>query len=689
MAGLGTSGTADLSVLATLFLATWMRTIGVLLPLPLFQVPGLPPTWRGGLAALLGLALVPTAQQATATPPVGLPPFSWSAASDLMVLALVQLAIGLAMGFLLRLAFVAVEVAGVLVDLPLGFGMDALLDPLTGSASPLFGRFYLLLALVSFMVSGGLDALVRTLDESFRWLPPGVSPQLSWVGPFLVRGLDEFFLTGLRLSLPLTVGLFVADVAVGLLARATPQLNLFTVGFPLKEVGGLLLVWITVPLTAAAMGALFQFGGQAWEWVSRLIQGLVPRATPGFAGGTAWGIVASSAIWARPEPLAYRRRQGDGRKLNRKRFNLQLFAEEKSEAPTPRRREESRRRGQVARSPEFAVGTVCIAVAVVVRWLAPWIRQAALALTGPDWQAALDAAGQADSLTTASLPRLAGPLLRSGAMLLWPIPVTALVIASLTYLAQAGGVVTAKGLVPDLNRLNPLTGFARWFSWRSLLELGKSLIKAAIIGYAAYSLIAGHLNELPGLLRSPPGSAVGAVAGWVYALFVHVGLAIFLLGVGDYAFNRVELERQLRMTREEVKEELRQTEGDPMVKSRLRQRQRQLARSRQMTDVKKADVLITNPTHVAVGLRYDPTVMRAPRVLARGAGVFAQRLRQIARQAGVPVIENPPLARSLYRAVRVGQEIPADLYKAVAEVLAYVYQHWPERRPRGPDSPVS
>lgn len=342
--------------------------------------------------------------------------------------------------------------------------------------------------------------------------------------------------------------------------------------------------------------------------------------------------------------------------------------QERTEEPTPRRREEARKRGQVARSRELA------AVAVIGGGLLAFMLSGAFML-GQLFYALkffLEIPFPVFDLQEAYL--CFKQALKLGALSTWPLIVFLVIVSLLSNFLQTGGVVAWEALSPKAERINPVEGFKRLFSLPSLVELAKSILKIAIISVVAYLVIRKHREEILALL----GEDLRGIGGSIYYLSRDLAfkllIALAVLAVFDFFFQRWELERKLRMTREELKEELKQTEGDPWIKSRIRQIQREMARKRMMAEVPKADVVITNPEHVAVALRYKMGEMPAPQVVAKGRGVLAQRIKEIAREHEVPIVEDPPLARLLYARVEVEEYVPEDLYKAVAEVLAYVYK---------------
>jgi len=255
-----------------------------------------------------------------------------------------------------------------------------------------------------------------------------------------------------------------------------------------------------------------------------------------------------------------------------------------------------------------------------------------------------------------------------------PFVLTALLLGVLANLLQTGFAVSGQALVPDFTRLNPLTGLRRFLSGHGLVETIKALGKLGIIGYIACSTISNSYPQLLAAIRQDIPTILAIIGDLLYRVALRIALFLLVLAAADYAYQRWAFERSIRMTKEEVKQEFKQLEGNPQIKSRIRSRQRQIARRRMMEAVPKADVVLTNPTHFAVALQYDPVTMGAPQVVAKGADLIAERIREVARAHNVPIVENPPLARALYKSVDIGREIPAEFYAAVAEVLAFVYQ---------------
>jgi flagellar biosynthetic protein FlhB len=342
---------------------------------------------------------------------------------------------------------------------------------------------------------------------------------------------------------------------------------------------------------------------------------------------------------------------------------------ERSEQPTERRLREARDRGQVARSRELEATLVLLAASLSLLVMAPTLGQLAAGVMrgglAPDVAALADEGSMFAALRRASL---------TGLWVALAVGVPPALAAVLASVGVGGVVLSGKALVPAFSRLDPFAGLRRMFGVRGLVEVGKALAKVAAIGSVAVLLLLRFVPRLAALGGQDvqAGAAEGA---WLVVLcLVALSATLGLVALVDVPYQIFSHRRGLRMTREEVREELKETEGRPEVRSRLRQIAQERARRRMMQEVPRADVVIVNPTHFAVALRYEAGRARAPRVVAKGRELVAARIRSIAEEHRVPLYENPPLARALYLATEVGDEIPGGLYTAVAKVLAWVYR---------------
>ena len=276
-------------------------------------------------------------------------------------------------------------------------------------------------------------------------------------------------------------------------------------------------------------------------------------------------------------------------------------------------------------------------------------------------------------ITSASLMQLSYHLVGSMGKALAPLFLVALLTGFFSSFMQIGWLFTTDPLIPDLSKLNPLAGMARFFSKRAFVEVIKSTLKVGLIGWIAFKTVAGEFSNALLLVEMPVTETIHYLGSTAALVMAKVAAIMIFLAALDYGFVRWEMEEKMKMTKQEQKEEMKETEGDPHLKSKIRSIQQQMARRRMMAAVPEADVVITNPTHFAVALKYDAGKMDSPVVLAKGQDLVAEKIREIAREHDVPLVENPPVARLLHSQVEVGQSIPEELFKAVAEILAYVY----------------
>ncbi len=346
-----------------------------------------------------------------------------------------------------------------------------------------------------------------------------------------------------------------------------------------------------------------------------------------------------------------------------------MTGEDRTEAATPRKRQELRRRGQVAKSQDLSSMVVFLAVVLCLHA----VGGAAFDRLRDFMKSSLGGTHEA-AMTPGLIFQQSGSAMRMLAVTTGPLLLTAMVVGVLVNMLQTGLLFSTQALQPNFNKLNPLAGAQRFISAKGLVETFKNMAKLFLIGYIVYSTISGAYPALLAGIRQDQMAFMGIIGDLLYRLTIRICMVLLLLAAADYAYQRWSFEKSIRMTKEEVKQETKTTEGNPLIKSRIRARQKQIARRRMMQSVPAADVVITNPTHFAVALKYDQEKMAAPQVVAKGGDHIAARIRQIAEENGVPLVENPPLARSLFRSVEVGQRVPAEFFAAVAEVLAFVYR---------------
>ena len=352
---------------------------------------------------------------------------------------------------------------------------------------------------------------------------------------------------------------------------------------------------------------------------------------------------------------------------------------EKSEEPTPHRMREAREKGQVAKSKEITTAVLLLLSYMVFRYAAEFMWKEIAGMTTTLFNQVPDFAHDF-SLSMVGYAFLIG--LRGFAFSVGPIFIVGFLAAMIAEALQTGFVVALDPLSPKLERLNPLEGFKKLFSMQGLVETLKSILKILIVFYITWFAIKDDLPYVILLMDGQPWDALVLGGLIAYNVAIRVGLFYIIIAILDYFYRRFEYMKNLRMSRQEIKEEYKRLEGDPMVKQRMRDLQRQVSQQRMMSSVPKADVVVTNPIHLACALQYTQGKMKAPVLLAKGQRLHAEEIKKIAEEHNIPIVENEPLAQSIFHTTNVGQEVPRELYKAIAEVLAYVYKIKKEKAAR-------
>lgn len=344
--------------------------------------------------------------------------------------------------------------------------------------------------------------------------------------------------------------------------------------------------------------------------------------------------------------------------------------QEKTEQATPKRRQESREKGQVAKSKDVSSALILMASLGIFFFLGSWMIWRLLGFMGGVFQ-------NLGTLRLESIPKsyaFLSKVFGQTFIILMPLMLAVLIAGIAGNLAQVGFLFTGKPLRPDLSRIDPIKGMKKIISLRSLVEVVKSVIKIFFVGGIAFLLVRGELKNIPPLIQMSVGEILCFVGKVSFKICFYTCLALIVLAILDYAFQRWQHEKDLKMSKQEVKEESKQTEGDPKIKARIRKVQMEMSQRRMMDKVPEATAVITNPTRLAIALKFKADEMIAPQVIAKGAGFIAGRIREIAKENKIPIVEHKPLAQTLFKAVEIGGFIPVDLYRAVAEILAYVYR---------------
>lgn len=353
--------------------------------------------------------------------------------------------------------------------------------------------------------------------------------------------------------------------------------------------------------------------------------------------------------------------------------NLQLFAQgggEKTEKATPKKRSEARKKGQILQSREitsslvlmFTIYTLKITGGNIYNEIAAFLKNVYSRYTEIN-----------TIFESGSFTKLFIEVIIVIAKVITPLFAVAFMMGIAASYMQVGYMFTTETLSPKLNRISPLSGLKRMFSLRSIAELVKSIFKILVVGYVAFTYLKSQSNNVLKLMDMDVQGTAKYIASTCMEVAIRICAVLIVLGVADYLYQWWEYEKNLKMSKQEIKEEYKQLEGNPEIKGKIKQKQRQMSMRRMMQEVPKADVVITNPTHFAIAIKYDSVEAAAPIVLAKGQDFMAQKIKEIAKDNRIEIVENKPLARTLYDQVEIGESIPAELYQAVAEVLAFVY----------------
>jgi flagellar biosynthetic protein FlhB len=342
--------------------------------------------------------------------------------------------------------------------------------------------------------------------------------------------------------------------------------------------------------------------------------------------------------------------------------------QDKTEAPTPKKRADARKKGQLPNSRELTSVVILLTALGVFFFGGGWM----FGRLTEFMKITFGNAGSFEFKIT-TISAYVWSVFGSAITILAPVMGALILAGVFGNVSQNGFLLTTETLTPKLSKLNPLSGLKRLFSLKALTELVKSVLKLLIVGTVSYLVVSKEMDAFPGLVHLAVLDILIFIARLAFKTMLYISLVMILMAIADVAYQRWQHEKDLRMTKQEVKDEHKQQQGDPAVKARIRAIQRDMARQRMMAAVPEATVVITNPTHLAIALKFEKD-LPAPVVLAKGAGHVAAKIRAIATENQVPIVEQKPLARSLFKLVEVGDYIPAELYRAVAEVLAYVYR---------------
>ncbi|TYS61622.1 flagellar biosynthesis protein FlhB [Sutcliffiella horikoshii] len=351
------------------------------------------------------------------------------------------------------------------------------------------------------------------------------------------------------------------------------------------------------------------------------------------------------------------------------RLDLQYFSGEKTEKATPKKKQDTRKKGQVAKSADVNTSFLLIAVFLCLFAIGPWMKEEILKLFEHSFRVYL-----LEEVTVQKVHMIFLELIMQLIWIIGPIMLAALLGAVIANYLQVGPLFSTEAIHMKLNKLDPIQGFKRIYSVRAIVEFVKSMLKIVFVGIITFSILWMSLEEVLILSQKNLHDAFAFLGTLTVRMGLFAGGALLFLSIFDYLYQKYDYEKNIRMSKHDVKDEYKKAEGDPLIKSKIKQKQREMAMQRMMQDVPGADVIITNPTHFAIALKYDESKGDAPIVLAKGVDYVAKKIKEKAKEHNIVTVENKPLARSLYSQAEIGDAIPEEFFQAVAEILAYVYR---------------
>ncbi|HBF9017502.1 fused FliR family export protein/FlhB family type III secretion system protein [Clostridioides difficile] len=527
---------------------------------------------------------------------------------------------GIMLGYITNLCFYSIRMAGSMMDQQMGLSMINMFDPNSMTQTTLINNLMNWTALMIFFSMDGHHVLIRGIRYSFELIPIGKSFIDNNID-YIINIFVQCFLTGFKIAIPIVLCLLMADFILGLISRSVPQLNVMIIGMPLKILVGIALFIISIPLIVNQISHLL-------SQIPKMYEGTFALAPMFFMGST-----------------------------------------DKTEEATPKKKGEQRKKGNIAKSKELPIAMTLLAFTLLVPTLFSYVVNTLK--SSLNYFLSLDFYM---NINYSSIEKLVIAGLMDFFKIFLPIAIPFLVLGIVANLFQVGILFTGETLKPNLSKLNPISGFKNMFSMRSLSTLIKDTAIISILAYIGYTFFQDNYLDILKLGNIYLPTLMYTVKDLVYSILSKICVAMIVIAVADYVYQRYSHKKQLRMTKQEVKDEYKNSEGDPEIKAKIKQKQRQISSQRTMQAVPSATVIVTNPTHLSIAVRYEKGKDQVPVVVAKGADYLAFKIREIAKGNDIPIIENKPIARLLYKQVEIDQEIPEDMYQAFAEILVAVYK---------------
>lgn len=551
---------------------------------------------------------------------------------DLIRLVAMETVNGLLLGYITNLCFNSLKIAGSLIDQQIGLSMSSIYDPNSKEQATLIENLMYWMGIIIFFSMNGHHKLIIGIQQSFHLIKIGENLiQNNFY--YIVHVFVQCFTIGFKIAVPVILSLIFTDLIMGLISRSVPQLNVMIIGMPLKMLVGVVFFMIALPFIITEIHNLL-------------------NKIPDILDGTL--SMVNSDMMTSLGPVGIVLSMGG----------------DKTEEPTAKKKRDARKKGNIAKSKEVTTAITLVAMLIIIFTMSDYIileiKNSMINLLSSNFSMDFDSGVMLNSLGS--------KILLSFMKIFLPIGFIIMIFGVIGNLIQSGMLFTGEGLKPQFSKLNPINGFKNMFSLKALGTLVKSVAIIGVLLYIGYSFMNKNFE---GIMKSADiylPYLLNTIIELIKSLLGRICLAVVLIAVVDYGYQRFTHNKELKMTKQEVKEEYKQMEGDPQVKGKIKQKQREISNRRMMQAVPSATVIVTNPTHISIAIKYEKGIDSTPRVVAKGADVVAFKIREVAKEHDIPIIENKPLARLIYKEVDIDKEIPEEMYQAVAEVLVAVYK---------------
>lgn len=542
----------------------------------------------------------------------------------LALFAINEIMTGIMFGVITNMIFTCIKFAGGWMDFHVGFMMTSIIDPATNTQSTLLGNLTYMLSVALFFIVDGHHTVIKCLVDSFKLLPLGTSIVTQDNIMKVIKIICDYFLLGVKIAIPIVLIILIVDLCLGLITKTVPTIPVMIFGVPIKVLLGLFSYTVILPMIFKIVVAAISNMPNIFESFLGIMQLL---------------------------PIVF------------------IFADDdKTEEATPKKMSDAKSKGQVARSREVNTAFSIVACTFLIASFSGMIAK-----VFKDVTTYFFSVSNLKEFSLMNLREIFLICMTNGGKVILMVASPIMIVGICASVLQTGFIFTKEPLKFSLGKLKPKLGLKNIFSQRSLLNFTKNIIVIIIISFLAFNFIKDNYNSIMAISYLSIPSIGAEIKNLILSVFKKVCLVSIIIAAADFYFQKKLHKKDMKMSKQEVKDEYKNMEGDPKIKAKIKQKQREMSMMRMMSSVSDATVVITNPTHLAVAIKYtEDGSMDAPKVVAKGADYIAIKIKNVAKENNVPIVENKPLARIMYERVEIDDEIPADLYQGVAEILAVI-----------------